>query len=86
MQPRRRTHYGDLPSTGHSEGGARGWPAARVPNDVAFRTTATGIEFARTPIPCRAERYILSPCAIPFVLLLRRAASEANSDDAMVME
>jgi 2-polyprenyl-6-methoxyphenol hydroxylase-like FAD-dependent oxidoreductase len=27
------------------------------PNDVAFRTTATGTEFARIPIPCRAERY-----------------------------
>jgi 2-polyprenyl-6-methoxyphenol hydroxylase-like FAD-dependent oxidoreductase len=27
------------------------------PNDVAFRTTATGVEFARISIPCRAERY-----------------------------
>jgi 2-polyprenyl-6-methoxyphenol hydroxylase-like FAD-dependent oxidoreductase len=27
------------------------------PNDVAFRTAATGIEMARIPIPCRAERY-----------------------------
>jgi 2-polyprenyl-6-methoxyphenol hydroxylase-like FAD-dependent oxidoreductase len=27
------------------------------PNDVAFRTTATGRELARIPIPCRAERY-----------------------------
>jgi 2-polyprenyl-6-methoxyphenol hydroxylase-like FAD-dependent oxidoreductase len=27
------------------------------PNDVAFRTTATGIEFSRIAIPCRAERY-----------------------------
>jgi hypothetical protein len=27
------------------------------PNDVAFRTTATGIEMARIPIPCRAYRY-----------------------------
>jgi 2-polyprenyl-6-methoxyphenol hydroxylase-like FAD-dependent oxidoreductase len=27
------------------------------PNDVAFRTTATGIELARISIPCRAERY-----------------------------
>ena len=27
------------------------------PNDVAFRTTATGIEMARIPIPCRADRY-----------------------------
>lgn len=27
------------------------------PNDIAFRTTATGIEFARIPIPCRANRY-----------------------------
>jgi 2-polyprenyl-6-methoxyphenol hydroxylase-like FAD-dependent oxidoreductase len=26
-------------------------------NDVAFRTTATGIEFGRIPIPCRAQRY-----------------------------
>jgi 2-polyprenyl-6-methoxyphenol hydroxylase-like FAD-dependent oxidoreductase len=26
------------------------------PNDVAFRTAATGIELARIPIPCR-ERY-----------------------------
>ena len=27
------------------------------PNDVAFRTTTTGIELSRIPIPCRAERY-----------------------------
>ena len=27
------------------------------PNDVAFRTTATGIEMARIPIPCRTNRY-----------------------------
>ena len=27
------------------------------PNDVAFRTTATGIEIARIPIPCRAARH-----------------------------
>jgi 2-polyprenyl-6-methoxyphenol hydroxylase-like FAD-dependent oxidoreductase len=30
---------------------------ADYPNDVAFRTTAIGIEMARIPIPCRAERY-----------------------------
>jgi 2-polyprenyl-6-methoxyphenol hydroxylase-like FAD-dependent oxidoreductase len=30
---------------------------ADYPNDVAFRTTATGIEMARIKIPCRAERY-----------------------------
>ncbi len=30
---------------------------ADYPNDVAFRTTATGIELARIPIPCRAQRY-----------------------------
>ena len=30
---------------------------ADYPNDVTFRTTATGIELARIPIPCRAERY-----------------------------
>jgi 2-polyprenyl-6-methoxyphenol hydroxylase-like FAD-dependent oxidoreductase len=30
---------------------------ADYPNDVAFRTTATGIEFGRIPIPCRADRY-----------------------------
>jgi 2-polyprenyl-6-methoxyphenol hydroxylase-like FAD-dependent oxidoreductase len=29
------------------------------PNDVAFRTTATGRELARIPIPCRAERYTM---------------------------
>jgi 2-polyprenyl-6-methoxyphenol hydroxylase-like FAD-dependent oxidoreductase len=27
------------------------------PNDVVFRTTLTGIELTRIPIPCRAERY-----------------------------
>ena len=27
------------------------------PNDAALRTTATGIEMARIPIPCRAQRY-----------------------------
>jgi 2-polyprenyl-6-methoxyphenol hydroxylase-like FAD-dependent oxidoreductase len=27
-------------------------------NDVAFRTTTTGIEFARIPIPCRRDRFI----------------------------
>jgi 2-polyprenyl-6-methoxyphenol hydroxylase-like FAD-dependent oxidoreductase len=26
-------------------------------NDVGFRTTTTGIEFARIPIPCRRDRY-----------------------------
>jgi 2-polyprenyl-6-methoxyphenol hydroxylase-like FAD-dependent oxidoreductase len=26
-------------------------------NDAAFRTTTTGIEFARIPIPCRRDRY-----------------------------
>ena len=30
---------------------------ADYPNDVAFKTTATGIELGRIPIPCRAERY-----------------------------
>ena len=28
-----------------------------MPNDVAFRTTTTGIEFARIKIPCRRDRY-----------------------------
>jgi 2-polyprenyl-6-methoxyphenol hydroxylase-like FAD-dependent oxidoreductase len=27
------------------------------PNDVAYRLTTTGIEMARIPIPCRADRY-----------------------------
>ncbi len=27
------------------------------PNDVVFRTSATGIELSRIPMPCRAERY-----------------------------
>lgn len=27
------------------------------PNDVAFRTTAIGMELSRIPIPCRAQRY-----------------------------
>ncbi len=30
---------------------------ADYPNDVAFRTTVTGIELGRIQIPCRAERY-----------------------------
>jgi 2-polyprenyl-6-methoxyphenol hydroxylase-like FAD-dependent oxidoreductase len=30
---------------------------ADYPNDVAIRTTATGFELARIPIPCRAKRY-----------------------------
>src|SRR5262245_46350204 len=30
---------------------------ADYPNDVSFRTTATGIELARIPIPSRAHRY-----------------------------
>lgn len=30
---------------------------ADYPNDVAYRTTATGIELSRIPIPCRANRY-----------------------------
>src|SRR5579863_4701798 len=30
---------------------------AEYPNDVAFRTTAIGMELSRIPIPCRAERY-----------------------------
>jgi 2-polyprenyl-6-methoxyphenol hydroxylase-like FAD-dependent oxidoreductase len=29
---------------------------ADYPNDVAFRTTTTGIELSRIPIPCRADR------------------------------
>jgi 2-polyprenyl-6-methoxyphenol hydroxylase-like FAD-dependent oxidoreductase len=35
---------------------APGLPAD-YPNDVAFRTTTTGIEFARIHIPCRRDRY-----------------------------
>lgn len=27
------------------------------PNDVAFRTTTTGLELSRIPIPCRRDRY-----------------------------
>jgi len=30
---------------------------ADYPNDVSYRTTATGIEVARIAIPCRADRY-----------------------------
>jgi 2-polyprenyl-6-methoxyphenol hydroxylase-like FAD-dependent oxidoreductase len=30
---------------------------ADYPNDAAFRTTTTGIELSRIPIPCRADRY-----------------------------
>jgi 2-polyprenyl-6-methoxyphenol hydroxylase-like FAD-dependent oxidoreductase len=30
---------------------------ATYPHDVVFRTTATGMELSRIPIPCRAERY-----------------------------
>lgn len=30
---------------------------ADYPNDVVYRTTATGTELSRIPIPCRAERY-----------------------------
>ncbi len=30
---------------------------ADYPNDIAFRTTTTGMELSRIPIPCRAERY-----------------------------
>ena len=30
---------------------------ADYPNDVAFRTTTTGIELSRIPIPCRNDRY-----------------------------
>ena len=30
---------------------------ADYPNDVAFRTSVTGTEFARIPIPCRRDRY-----------------------------
>lgn len=30
---------------------------ADFPNDVVFRTSVTGIELARIPIPCRRERY-----------------------------
>ncbi|HEY1934223.1 MAG TPA: FAD-dependent monooxygenase, partial [Acetobacteraceae bacterium] len=29
-------------------------------NDVAFRTTTTGIEFARIKIPCRRDRYTVT--------------------------
>ena len=30
---------------------------ADYPNDVVFRTTATGLELSHIPIPCRADRY-----------------------------
>ena len=30
---------------------------ADYPNDCSYRTTTTGIELARIPIPCRSERY-----------------------------
>ena len=30
---------------------------ADYPNDVVFRTSATGVELARIPIPCRRDRY-----------------------------
>jgi 2-polyprenyl-6-methoxyphenol hydroxylase-like FAD-dependent oxidoreductase len=30
---------------------------ADYPNDVVFRTTVTGLEIGRIPIPCRSERY-----------------------------
>ena len=30
---------------------------ADYPNDVAFRTSVTGIELTRIPIPCRRDRY-----------------------------
>ncbi len=30
---------------------------ADYPNDCSYRTTTTGIELARIPIPCRADRY-----------------------------
>jgi 2-polyprenyl-6-methoxyphenol hydroxylase-like FAD-dependent oxidoreductase len=30
---------------------------ARFPQDVSYRTSATGLEMARIPIPCRADRY-----------------------------
>ncbi len=30
---------------------------ADYPNDIAFRTTTTGRELSRIPIPCRADRY-----------------------------
>ena len=30
---------------------------ADYPNDIAYRTTMTGIELARIPIPCRRDRY-----------------------------
>ena len=33
---------------------------ADFPNDCAYRTTATGIELSRIPIPCRRDRYTAS--------------------------
>jgi 2-polyprenyl-6-methoxyphenol hydroxylase-like FAD-dependent oxidoreductase len=33
---------------------------ADYPNDCAYRTTATGIELSRIPIPCRRDRYTAS--------------------------
>ena len=36
---------------------------ANFPNDVAFRTTVTGIELARIPIPCSAALCTESGCA-----------------------
>ena len=57
VQSRIGAHHGDLPPARRRQRvrGA-GLPHEHA-NDVAFRTTMTGLEFARIPIPCRRDRY-----------------------------
>ena len=38
---------------------------ADYPNDCSYRTTATGIELSRIPIPCRRDRYTAAADRIP---------------------
>ena len=57
MQSRRGAHDGDFRRLGIAQRVRDAGLPHDHANDVAFRTTTTGIEFARIPIPCRRDRY-----------------------------
>ena len=60
MQPRLGAFDGDLPAAGLAQKLRDAGLPADYPNDCSYRTTATGIELSRIPIPCRRDRYTAS--------------------------
>ena len=50
---------GDFPAPGRRGKLREAGLPADYPNDISYRTTFTGIELARIPIPCRRDRYVV---------------------------